>query len=571
MIEKKQRRVKAFTRVDIMVILGIAILIWITRFLNSSQFGFYADDISRIPQVIDMSWAGLWNVIASLWREFGRARPLHSILIYLLSFIGWKINGLQGVYFLAYIILVTNAALFYTLMRRITNLRMAVFGALAYCLFAADTTQTLLTHTFGLQTALTFILLAGHFLLSRRVLFAYLTSGLALICYETAFPVFIAMPLLFWKWDKKNLRFEGIHIAVTTMMLVVSVFAKSLTGDVRMIGSSFGDILAESITHMLQGPAVSLGTYGYRVVQVILTKELAIYGVVFIATLMIGVVSFLFFKTSDQVSSPLQELIAFLQKREMLSKSTKQILRQLLAGIFCLLLAYPLTLTIRAYAISGRDTRVHLAAVIGAAIIVACILEFLLRSIRNRRILIALYTLITLEFAFLAGYGFMLQRDYELAWTYQKQFLQQVLEVCPDIEEGTLILVEPDGLLDVRQVDANTWNLARLLEQVYDFPDEWQTPARIVRLLPDWEDNILSSEGKIVLNGTTVTSPSHVYEEYASENVILLLTEANQVRRATSLVEIGDHSIQLKEPAESTLADYPHGNLYDLMLVNRNQ
>ena len=38
-----------------------------------------------------------------------------------------------------------------------------------------------------------------------------------------------------------------------------------------------------------------------------------------------------------------------------------------------LILAYPLTFTVRAYAISGRDTRVHLGAVLGAALLWASI------------------------------------------------------------------------------------------------------------------------------------------------------------------------------------------------------
>jgi hypothetical protein len=50
-----------------------------------------------------------------------------------------------------------------------------------------------------------------------------------------------------------------------------------------------------------------------------------------------------------------------------------------LTGLVLLVLAYPLTFTVRAYAISGRDTRVHTAGVIGASMLVGSLVWLILR------------------------------------------------------------------------------------------------------------------------------------------------------------------------------------------------
>lgn len=553
---------------DILIVLGLALIIWFSRWLYSETFGLYADDISDIPNVISMNLEDLFERIGNAFRMSRRARPLQFTLIYILAFAGWKTGDMQGLYGMAYLISILNTILFYMLLRRTSNQRMAIIGGLAFALFPADTTQTMLMNSFGLHTSVTFVLAASHFLLSRKYVPAYLFAFLSIITYETPFTVFMVMPLLLRKWNKKIFLIMGRHLVITGSMLAGSYLVKRIMGDQRMADMSTLDLARESITHMVQGPLVSLGTYGYRVIQVTQSRDFMLFGIVFVGVLLLGILFYFLFhgQQTNQGFHALREMAKAFKANTRVSGDPEMIFRHIIGGAAALAMAYPLTLTVRPYALSGRDTRVHMAAVIGAAVVVAALVELLFRSVTKQRWKFLLTALVAVEFGYLVGFGILVQRDYRLAWQYQKDLLRQVIELVPDLEDGVVILIEPSGLYDTRHIDANTWNLVRVLEQVYQFPPDWDTPPRMVRLSPGWEKNILTSKGRIVLNGRTVVSATHVYGEYDASNVILLLSSANELSRAAHEFPIDGSSIMFKQFGEAATDEFKPGPLYDLML-----
>src|SRR5436305_461513 len=83
-------------------------------------------------------------------------RPLGFFLPDLFSFIGDKLGGLPAIYLLGFLIVTLNSFLCYRLLRTRIPRAAALAGALAFCLFPADTTKILLTHDFQLQPSLTF-------------------------------------------------------------------------------------------------------------------------------------------------------------------------------------------------------------------------------------------------------------------------------------------------------------------------------------------------------------------------------------------------------------------------------
>ena len=124
------------------VFILIAVIIWVTRFWHSPQFGLYEDDYTRIPQALAMTGSDLWQTIIQAFRHFvDHGKPLHPTLIYSLALIGGRMGDLFGVYIIGYLIVTINAFLFYWLIKRISNQTFALISALAYCLSSADTTQ----------------------------------------------------------------------------------------------------------------------------------------------------------------------------------------------------------------------------------------------------------------------------------------------------------------------------------------------------------------------------------------------------------------------------------------------
>jgi hypothetical protein len=243
----------------------------------------------------------------------------------------------------------------------------------------------------------------------------------------------------------------------------------------------------------------------------------------------------------------------------------QKLFKLLIIGVALLILAYPLTFTIRAYAISGRDTRVHIAAVIGAAMIWACIgwlFLALAESFGRRRIGVTLFSGL---FAFLVGYGFVIQKDYIDAWKYQQEFWTELTQIASDAGEGTVILVEPVGLKDVRQIGANTWNLPRVLDQIFVFPSDWENPPRVYRLVPDWQERIVDPQGQFQVNAATVLSPAPYYCVIPSTDVIFIETSSGHLQRREEPLVLSGTSYDLYQ-ASSPSRTYEENILYKFLI-----
>ena len=131
-------------------------------------------------------------------------------------------------------------------------------------------------------------------------------------------------------------------------------------------------------------------------------------------------------------------------------------------GLVLLILTYPLTFTTRPTAISGRETRVHLAAVVGAAMVAGGVAAGGLRWARRRFPAWVGAAVLAATLALLLGYGFQVQQDYVRAWELQRSFWRDLVPQIQDAGEGVVVMVDPAGLADTLQIGANTWNLPRV-------------------------------------------------------------------------------------------------------------
>ena len=105
--------------------------------------------------------------------------------------------------------------------------------------------------------------------------------------------------------------------------------------------------------------------------------------------------------------------------------------RLALAGLAMLTLAYPLSFTVSASVTSGRDTRIHLAAALGGAILWGCACALVLSRVRGSWMRYPAVTALALLFTGMFAFGFNVQRDYRLAWEYQRGFWTDLTHLCP--------------------------------------------------------------------------------------------------------------------------------------------
>jgi hypothetical protein len=551
----------------VLLIVLLAISAWCTRYWMSSNFGLYEDDLTFIPGAIESDFKGVLSMVSGYFSTLAeQGRPFMWSGVVLFSHLGWRLGGMQGMYFLGFTIWLINIFLFFVLLRRIHGDYVFVaIGALAYVVFSADTNQAFLFNAYGLQTAITFLLIGLHLYISQGKLrwMAYLFLILVMLTYETPFWLFLAVPLL----TKANAGALKKKLLVNSLLVAFIFFAIYLlrlaAGESRAASLGFPEMIFTPIKHMLIGPAVGLGAYFLRPFQVLRNLDLRL-GVGLL--LAIGVYFGLLFGVAHKREQSENRLLPIKKGWWAdLTDDTRRELQILFAGLVMLIMAYPLTVILRAYAISGRETRVHLAAVVGAALILASIFSLVFRAFKKKGLRIALLMFFSLVFGFNFAFGFLIQQDYKRAWSLQKNFWQSLLPLIQDVSDGTLVLVDHSGLERTLYIDANTWAVPRILPQMVDFPGTWEEVPKVFRLVPGWEETIIQLPGYFTLDGQVVVAFERRFGDFLQSNTIIISTTEGKFSRLRT-VDILDEKIALKPPGEGRLESYERSPLHHLLL-----
>ncbi len=558
----------------------LAVLIWVTHFWHSAKFGLYEDDYNMVSRGMVMSAQELWEAIRTAFLRFEGGKPFHASIVYFLSFLGGKLGGLTVLYWISYLFVTLNAFLFYLLLKRIVVDSFAFLGAVAYALFSADTTQTFLTLALGAQPSMTFLLLAMHCYLSGRQLISYILVSGVLLTYEVPYPVFLAAPLLNKNWDEKLIRKMIRHALILGGILGLAIVVRYLAGEPRISGLGFPEVITTPVKQMVLGPYMSLRSYIHRPYQVLrsLDGELAIVLTLSFLYLTVAL-SWLRFDARLDIShfiTSLRSLNYTTVKDRIISKVSPIVLSDEqrsfikfgLTGFLMLILAYPFTFTVSALTVSGRNTRVHFAAILGASILCACA-SWLIMTITATagRKWIGVFILAGF-FSFFVGFGFEVQNEYVLAWQYQQEFWSDLLPLIPDVEEGTVILVDPSGLKDTIHIGANFWNLPRMLDQIYQFPDDWDEPPRVYRLVPNWREYIVRREGIFQLKDFTTHAPASNYKNIESSICILIEKINGRWMRRTEPLVFDGIEFPLKAWQITSPPTFNKGDLFDLLIID---
>lgn len=575
-MERTLRRL-APTVLPVLLILATA---WVSRYLHVLDFGLYEDDLTIVPRAAAMTGSEVTAYVTSyMVHLYGHGRPLSDSLIYLFSWLGWRLGGLTWMYLFGFAFVGLNSLLIFALARRLAGPRVALLAGLAFAVYPADTTQAFLTHSLGLQPALSLALLSIHAYLSNRRWASYLLAAAVLFTYETPFGLVAAAPLLApGAWDRARLRRLLLHSVALGIILAGILGVRLAIADDRVAGVPFPSIFLTPLVQMVEGPLVSLGMFVLRPTTAVAKNTMdgwLITGAAFAiwtGWLLLGARSDDGWSADDVRSiwrpmPPRQPgWRGWRERWTSLPEGVRGRVRLGAAGLAMLVLAYPLTYTVRAYAIDGRDTRVHFAAAAGAALVVAVLAAWLWDALRawGKGRLGAL--LIAGEAALLVGFGQVIQEDYRAGWVSQQRFWSSLVTQIPDARDGTVVLVEPGPPGDVTQIGANTWNLPRVLQLLYAFPPEWEQPPRVVRLQPNWRKNILSGEGPLQLDWLSVLSPSYIWGEIEGKNVILFLDEGGVLARQSGPMDIAGQMTSLMTTEQRGEPPYPHRLLYDLLI-----
>ncbi len=260
-------KLNSWNKDTVLTLLALGAIIWIAHYFHFRDLGLYEDDYAQIGPPLGWHLPDLENYLKWLL-TWPQGRPLQYFLTGFLAFLGGKLGGLGSVYIFGFLVQITNVFLFYFLLRRISTKTVALIGAVFIGLYPADTTHTFLVHAFHLHTSLMFVLIASHLYLSGHKPLSYLVSLGCLLTYESAYMVFLAVPLLGQKWGKNLIREMTRHFVIWLGILLVIFVIRTALAEERVVTSmagisNIGVIFIQTLQALAIGPAVSFWLFVY--------------------------------------------------------------------------------------------------------------------------------------------------------------------------------------------------------------------------------------------------------------------------------------------------------------------
>jgi hypothetical protein len=567
---------------NLKVFVLLAVTIWIAYFWHSASFGMYSEDLGFVGDAMEGSWSGAIRQFLNQLRIMPEGRPLQFGLIPLLSFIGFKLGGLPVIYWIAYVILAINSFLFYALLKRLSKREVfAVTGALAFALFPAHTVQIWLTAALSIQPALTMFLIASHGYLSGKKKLSYGIIFASLFCYETFFPVFLAVPLLKKQWNSKLIRELLRHTSVMAILFICAIIIRKLTGESRIASLDLFSGIIASLRSIAIGPIVSMTTFLSRPMETLA----ALFGERNLRELWLFLP--LCFAGFVWLLSNLK-LVATTTDSELPSETSESFnpsAKLALVGIIMSILAYPFIIIHSTTIVKDLVSRIHVAATIGDSILCASACSAILFLANTYRIKRMAIVLMAAFFALLVGFGIMVQQDYRLAWQYQRAFLSDVVRLAPDLDDETILFIDPTDFRDPEYLKAfeTGYPMLQSTSQLSKIYSAISAPSKnskwfnaYVLMGSNWQETIRVKENSLQLDESMQSSiwgrfGSEGTRKFKSSDLILLEANNGKLTRRIEPLVIDGREFPLKIKPATSLPLLENAPMYDYLIQSPDE
>ena len=565
---------------SIYVFFLLAVINWISHFLYFMRFGLYEDDFANIGIYFGINFSQLVNIILDRLSGWIQGHPF-AFLPVLFTYIAELLGGFHFLYVIAFIIVTINSFLIYKILKKVfpESSILAISGAIAFSLFPPDTTKLYLLHAFVLQVSMTFFLTATIFYLNNKKVWAYLIIIFSLFTYESPFMLFFGIPFLNLKWDKK-FRSEYLkHFIILCSIIVLMFLYRTFAGESRVMEAS-GDVsgmLTRAITGIFIGPVYNL--YLFLRAPVVALRHLMPKSalswwyydyIYFFLSGCLVLFIWLFYKIRPDNSA--NKSIASAENYPDNDNNTvekeylKKIRKLFIAGIILFCLGYSVSFTHYIYVPMGRLTSVHLASSFGGSVVFGCVCAIFFFLAEKYRLQKYAVILISVYFTLLTGYNTYAQKEFVESWSYQKSFWSELVNLCPDLKDNTVILsnIPSDKLYVTKNFIfpfQTYWNKL-MFKHLYLFPQNWNVPFyQNIDGKPENDINFINNE--FVLKSEYF--PPTVLKD---SNVILITMDKNDnLVRIDSSLTINGKTLKLKPAGENTTNKLQKKKLYDLLII----
>jgi hypothetical protein len=554
------------------IILIFGLIVFAAHYLRFQQFGFFGDDYAFLTAYLkykDQSFKFLYHsLMAFFFDALPTGRPIGFWLTLPLTNVGESIGGKNGVFLVGFIIIWLNATLFYWILSYRFPQVVSLTGAIAYTLFPATTTSAYYTHFMQLNPSFTFCLASCILYLNKNRwlhYFSYLTIPLTLLTYESTILPFFAMPLLRYQWDKTLFRKIFYHISILSSFIAIYAFFRFSNQEQRILNatSNVSETLSKIFYSFLIGPYTVGKVYVLRLFTAI--EKYDTFGFVIVIVSAVSLF-FLFCKMQSTFQSGSNNyksisLPFFLRNKQTLNltKNYFEATKLLIIGAIIIVFSYSLAFTkFPPTQIEGQDTSVHFASSFGWGWFWAALfwIFFEISDQYKKRKLAA--SVIAIFFSLLIGFHIAIKNSYIHRYKIQKDFWTEVVKLCPDLEDETIVLFDTNGV----QKNKGPQNIvsvfgfkpygeyvrAQTLTALFNFPKNWKRAPTLLNF--PYEEELFVRNDRIYWN---IKSKKH-YEwkvKYAGflepENIILLKYDKGKLVRIQDKVIIMGKKLSLKK------------------------
>jgi len=515
----------------------LLVIAFTAYFFHFRKFGFYEDDywMAGIPanstfgELLDFIKAGLVNF------ESNQGRYAATILPFLLTFIVFKTGGMYFLYIFGMLLVTLNAYLVYIILKKGFPEFIAFMGAIIYLLYPSDTTKGLLIHIYHLQFSVVFTLTGMILFLNNRKIPGFIVALLSLLIYESAFLPFIFVPFLAHReWNKKMwLRLIYHWLIIGVIFVALFIFRKSL-GEKIVTELELSDLIKKTLLSLIKGPVIAIWAFIKAPADTLIKLRTTLP---YILVAGIFTVTFIFIKSagiklSDKWVKGLKSDGKLLKGEVKLNEEFDFAVKAFIIGVLILVVGYIFAIThYPPTDLKGRGTSVHLGGTFGGAMAVSAVIYFIFYIITSDLWRKVFTVFLGLYIALLAGYGSIIQKDYMVSWDYQKIFWKHVLEVCPDLEDKTMIFVNDKNESPAEYIISDSWACPIILDNLFKFPAEWERSPKLqvikdsIAAMLYMEDSTLVYEPRFPflfdVEKKIILEDGHViFLEYSGDNMV---------------------------------------------------
>ncbi len=409
-------------------LLFLITLEWAVHFLHLRQFGLYEDDWYFDAGPYVWGWRDWFHAMWQQMEGFVFGRPIEILLLYVHGFIGYALDSIAVLYWLTWFYWAVAIIVVYVVLRQRFP---SSFVLLAGVLWVLSPIATVHQYTgVAYRMSIGHVIVFGAILLylRRRPWIAYPLASLALFTYEWLYLLFFAAPL----FDRNQRLFSRrivVHGVLCVAILAAAVGLRAGLHEQRLSNQmpdiGIMGIARVTLAHLLNIP-VSFANAFYLLGRIGLPPESIPIGLAAVAIL--GLL--LWRRRGDRERPDYQTVIAAL-------------------GIgFCLtVLGLSISFVISAntqfgdFLGYGRISRLFVPAEVGVALMVAGLWMAVWLMIRRKAFRYLLGAVFGVFVLGLASYQFVIQHDYALSWAEHQHLAQRILELTPDADPDSTIMV----------------------------------------------------------------------------------------------------------------------------------